>query len=62
MKSFAINMCDLNQSCIALLTRPRASGPQHTTRPLFSYGHGPRRRRWPIRSHGARRRTQHWIW
>lgn len=61
MKSSAIDMCDLNQTSVALLTRPRASGPQHTTRPQFNYGRSHRRRR-PTASHGARRRTQHWSW
>jgi hypothetical protein len=62
MKSFAIDLCDFNGACTAMMTRPRSSGPQHTTRPHFNYGRSSHRRRRPTASHAARRRTQHWSW
>ena len=61
MRALAIDMCDGSGSCVAVMTRPRASGPQHTTRPEFSYGRSHRRRR-ATTSSGTRRRTQRWSW
>jgi len=61
MKALTFEMCDFNGACTAMMTRPRATGPQHTTRPHFNYGRSHRRRR-PTASHAARRRTQHWSW
>ena len=61
MRAIAIDMFDLSGGCVAVMSRPRASGPQHTTRPEFSYGRSHRRRR-ATTSHGVRRRTQRWSW
>jgi hypothetical protein len=47
--------------CAVAMARPRASGPRHTARPVFSYGGASRRRR-AATPHAMRRRTQRWSW
>ncbi|MCE9554114.1 MAG: hypothetical protein K8T91_12165 [Planctomycetes bacterium] len=61
MRGMASDMCDISGGCAAVMSRPRASGPQHTTRPEFSYGRSHRRRRATIQA-AQRRRTQRWSW
>lgn len=61
MRGFAIDTCDINSGCVTVISRPRANGPQHTTRPEFSYGRSHRRRRATTQT-AIRRRTQHWSW
>jgi len=61
MRGFVSDMCENGAGCGAVKSRPRASGPQHTTRPQFSYGRSHRRRQ-ATTAGVHRRRTQCWSW